>query len=130
MSAAQARADHVASMYSTSAPPPMSGEGYLPYRRRLLRPYLPTSEQFSKVDLNRLDGAAFDAIEAHVLEDAEKAAKDPQRFHAGEVLRRVDKVDDSGRKIHQYYGSSNAWIDAYASPVKWHLTGINRHPDK
>lgn len=122
---AQATADRIYSAFSQSAFPPMSGEGLLDYRRRLLRPLQQHSKEFAKVDLGRLDAATFKGVESRVYQDAMDVAANPAALCGPGRMREVKKTDIGGRTITEYYGDPRSWMDDFAPPVERRLARIN-----
>lgn len=109
--AAQAKADAVFRLFGKQAPPPLVAEKLLDYRRRLLEPFQSHSPAWAKTDLKSLAaGDVFDNIEATVFADAEKSARDPSKVPGGQ-LRMVERKDESGHTIREYYGDP---LDAMA----------------
>jgi hypothetical protein len=121
MAEIQSRADRVANAFGEEVDKPMSGERPNDYRRRLLRKFLPHSQQFKDIDLNTVPaGPIFDGMERQVFADAEHAANDVQSLNASAVgfLRKVVRKDDGGRNIVEYYGVPRMWLEQFCCPVR------------
>jgi hypothetical protein len=103
---AQARADSISHAFGEQCPPPLSGEGLLAYRRRLLRQFQRFSPDFEKVDLSKVtDSAMFDGIEKRIFADAIVAAQSPSALPG--QLRMITKIDPTtGQRINTFVGST------------------------
>ena len=113
LGAAQAAADAVANHRGERAPPPLSGEDVMAYRRRLLRDWRSASKDFSKVDLWAIpEGPVFDGIEKTIFADA-KAAADNIIAPEGQLVPRITQ-DPSGRQIVSYYGQPKSWMSQFS----------------
>lgn len=114
---AQVKADKVASAHGQSAPPPMSGERPMAYRRRLLRPFQAYCDSFKDVDLHAIeDKTVFAGIEAKIYADAAEAGKRPQVV-AG-TLRERSRKTPSGHTIIDFYGDPRAWMDTFSGQAQ------------
>ena len=101
---AQHRADSVAAMFGERAPPPMSGEDTLTYRKRMLRRFVKYSPQFKDADIHAIaDAATFGGIEAVVYADAAAASKDPTDLPE-HVLLPITRTTESGHRITEFRG--------------------------
>lgn len=78
-SEAQARADSVYREFgdSAGAPPPMTGETAMAFRRRLLRGMQKHSKDWAGIDLHKLDDATLPIAERRIYADAQQAARNP-----------------------------------------------------
>ena len=106
----------------TGAPPPMENEPPTAYRRRLaedLQQHAPNCKDFN---IRHSTGTAFDTLERQIKADAQREAHNPTEIPPGE-LREVVKIDDSGRRIKEFFGSPSAWLDIFAGERK-RLVGI------
>jgi hypothetical protein len=118
----QAAADTALRSWGGSAPPPMSGERLLDFRRRLLRPLLKYSTQFKDVDLDELKEPLFSPIEKSVYSDAIRASTDASSVPE-DYLREIITVDKTGRRISSFVGQPRAWMSAFAGQRR-RLIGI------
>jgi hypothetical protein len=110
---AQVRADAVCTAWSRKSMPPMQSESLLSYRRRLLRPWLPHCEKFKDIDVDTLRGTLLDGVEKIVFSDAITASNNPA-VGMGDVLIPRVKVDDTGRRITEWFGQPRAWMQQFA----------------
>lgn len=108
---AQLRCDKVASNFGLSAPPPMSGESLLLYRRRLLRDFQSHSPSFKDVDLHAIPDAMFAAAEQVIYADAAEASKNPQ-VAEGRLQARTRTV--GGHTFTEFYGDPKTWMSSHA----------------
>jgi hypothetical protein len=103
------KADQVCTSWGLSAPYAMQGERLLDFRRRLLRPWMRYSSEFSKVDPDTLSEPLLSPVEARVFADATKAASDPNVADVG-VLRMITRRDDTGRQYYEWAGQPRDWM--------------------
>ena len=101
---AQARADAAASAWGERAPPAMSGEDTLSYRKRLLRRFQKHSPTFRDADLGAVaDAATLGGMETVIYADAVKASATPD--FPDDELRYRTKVDPvTGHRITEGLG--------------------------
>jgi hypothetical protein len=109
----QAAADTALRSWGGSAPPPMSGERLLDFRRRLLRPLLKHSKEWASVNLDELKEPLFSPIEKSVFADAIAASTDNSSVPT-DYLREIITVDKSGRHISTFVGQPKAWMSAFS----------------
>jgi hypothetical protein len=118
----QSMADTAWRAWSGAAPPPLSGERLLDFRRRLLRPLMKHSTQFSSVDVDELHEPLITPIEKSVFSDAIQASTDnssvPEDF-----LREIVTVDKTGRRISSFIGQPRSWMKEFAGQRR-RLIGI------
>lgn len=113
---AQARADSVANAYGERAPAPMSGEGVIPYRKRLLGLFKQRCSQHGSLDVSKIDDpAVLDVIEGRVYADAQAAAATAAP-EAG--LREIRQTDAAGRVHTTFHGRPNDWMKQFQTPVR------------
>lgn len=125
MADAQAKADSVYQSFGDAAPRPMIGESLLNYRKRLLKPMMKHSKDFSGVNLDSIsDPGAIAAIEGRVFSDSIAVAASPAMIPAG-VLMETSRKDATGRTITEFKGSPSAWTNMFKAP-KGRLTRINK----
>lgn len=111
---AHAKAERVAQAFGDSASPWVNGETLTQYRQRLLSTLKRHSSQWKDVDPRKLSGRALDVAESQIFGDAWAAAIDPAQIPAG-TLRMVTEQDDTGRKIHRFYGDPEACWSPFKS---------------
>jgi hypothetical protein len=120
--AAQAEAHSVLSMHGRPAPPPLQGESFMRYDRRLTDEVKRYAPNFKDVTLDA-GGATYPILKKQVFADALQEARQPTMIPEGE-LREVKRVDQSGRPFSEFYGSPRSWLNDFSSPPK-RLVGIN-----
>ena len=115
----QERFDSLASLWGEKAPPPMSGEKIMAYRKRLLRRYLKHSPAFAKVDLDLVsaDANAYSAIESQVIADSMQKSNSPDVPDG--VLRMRTRKLPSGHIENTFVGSPLAWMNQFASTRRY-----------
>jgi len=125
VSDAQARADEVyVALGKRGAPRPLDGEDLMTYRRRLARDLQPHSGEWKDVNLHAIaDDNAFEVLERRIYTDAMAVAMAPVTAEPG-TLRPVTRRD-GGHEITTYVGEPRSWMDAFAGPVRMHVTSIN-----
>ena len=114
---AQARADHAAAAFGERAPPPMSGELSLEYRKRLLRRFQRHCPDFASVDLNTIaDSTLLSGIETRVYADAIEVSKSREFLANTDKLRKFTRTDDSGHRITEWHGRDSIF-KTFSAPV-------------
>lgn len=108
---AQAKMDAVARSFCESAPPPMTGERVMAYRRRIAEPWKVYSDEFKNVDLERLPASAFKAIESRIIADAIHADQ-TRVVPAGQL--REHRTSADGHTIVTWSGHPSGWMNRYA----------------
>lgn len=121
----QARADRSYSLHGLNAPRPMEGETPIAYRRRLVGQLKKHSADYKEIDIAKIDDEKILAIvEKRVYADAEMAARKPVDLGAGE-LRKVQRIDEVGRRITEYHGDPLNWMRHYRLPYRL-VSSINK----
>lgn len=115
VSAAQSRADSVASILGETAPRPMQGEAPIAYRKRLAAKFKSHSKRWAGVDLAKADDATLAIAEEDIYADAKKVAETPASVPAGQ-LRSVVKQDSTGRRITEFQGDPDTWMRSFKAP--------------
>jgi hypothetical protein len=112
----QARADRVYAMQGSQAPKPMHGETRDNYRRRLLTPLQPLSDQYRNIDLRvaQVDPVNFDIAEDAIYKHAEDSIKDPRTVKVGH-LRELTETR-GGHTFTTFVGTPKSWMSAFAPP--------------
>ncbi|HHI1423073.1 TPA: NUDIX hydrolase [Escherichia coli] len=121
---AQAKADSAYSNMGRRAPAPFAGEKSMDYRKRALIGAQKLAKKFSDVDIRSVSDSATLAV----LEDQiYQAAKDSVQWaventpgHLGKTVR----MDEAGRRITEYQGDPNVWLNAFKIPPR-RLVKIN-----
>jgi hypothetical protein len=127
MADAQAKADGVWSTFGKDAPRPLPGESLFQYRRRNVSALKVHSLSYKDADISVLSDddngrKLFDAIEATVYADAERAGNHPADLPADTLLEIV-KPDSTGRRVVSFKGQPRAWMDTFSAPRR-RLAGI------
>jgi len=122
----QSRADSVFTLTGGSTPRYHMGESLLNYRKRILKDMQPMT-RFKDIDLGVVaaDSKAFEIMEADIIDEATKKARDPATIKPG-ILRHRTVRGDSGHIVHEFDGSPDAWMGPLAggmrqSGTKFHL---------
>ena len=120
---AQARADAIYSDLGTrGAPRPLDGEDLMTYRRRLARDLKKYSPDWKEANIHAVDDSTFEVLERRIYADAAAYANMPVTAEAG-TLRAVTKRS-GGHEITTWVGEPRTWMDAFAGPVRMHVTSI------
>jgi hypothetical protein len=99
--------------WGESAPPPMSAELPINYRRRLARRFQRFSKEFSDTDLGTITDPTLRGIEQRIRADAIAASACPASESDGVLIPRT-KRDETGRIITEWFGSPRVWIEQFA----------------
>lgn len=115
---AQARADSVYAAFGDSAPRALQGESLMAYRRRLVRSLQKHSTAWKDVKLEAIgDAQALAVAETQIYADAAHAARNPVDLPGGK-LQEITRTDATGRRISEFRGSPNAWMDSFKAPAQ------------
>ncbi|EKJ5424102.1 NUDIX hydrolase [Salmonella enterica] len=110
---AQAKADSAYSNMGRRAPAPFAGEKSMDYRKRALIGAQKLAKKFSDVDIRSVSDSATLAV----LEDQiYQAAKDSVQWAVENTpgyLRKTVRMDEAGRRITEYQGDPNSWLNAF-----------------
>lgn len=124
---AQSRADQIAQELGTVAPRPLDGETLKNYRVRLAGYYQKNSDAWKDIDLKDLDDKTLGVAESMIYEDSYHLAKNPKN-EPGMPLRARSRIDDSGRRITEFFGDPiEAWKSFVGHGIRY-LIGINKRP--
>ena len=124
---AQSRADAVAQELGTQAPRPLDGESLKDYRIRLAGYYKEHSPEWKDINLKGLGDHAFGVAEGMIYKDALHVAKNPKN-EPGMPLRARTKIDESGRRITEWFGDPlEGWKSFIGHGIRY-VTGINKRP--
>ena len=104
--------DAIASSWGESAPPPMSGEQPINYRRRLARRWQRFSKEFTDTDLGTIADPTLRGIEQQIRTDALAASSCPAS-EGDRVLIPRTKRDETGRTITEWFGSPKVWMSSF-----------------
>ena len=126
LAAAQARADSVAAMFGDRAPPAISGETSVDYRKRLLSRFQKHSPTFKDTRLTAFDSATLAAVEDRVYADALSSARAPGDATPG-MLIPFEERDRAGRIITRYHGDIAAFMEPFI-PQSQQIVKLNRNP--
>jgi hypothetical protein len=117
--AAQVKADTTYRLFSDQAPPPLTGEPLLDYRKRLVTRFQQFSRMFKTAKLESINCPfTLGAIEDQVFADAATALHAGATVPAGTLVA-VVKPDASGRPITTYRGSAGACWDQFNPPIRY-----------
>jgi hypothetical protein len=124
-SLAQSTADRIYRVGGSAAPQICEGESLRAYRIRLLTPMQHTSAAYAKIDsaeFKKLPAAMFAIAERQVYCDADKSARNPNRWRTG---RNVTRIFSSGRgwQAHSVF----CWNAFVHSRFCWRPIVCHRH---
>jgi 8-oxo-dGTP pyrophosphatase MutT (NUDIX family) len=115
LTATQQKAEKVAQAFGDSAERWLSGEDERSYRIRMATKFKPHSAKFKDVDLTKInDDGALTVIEDAIYSDAYNVAVNPT--NTGSDLRMAIETDQSGRRIHRFYGGERAAWARFTNP--------------
>ncbi len=116
---AHARADRLARLFGSTAAQPETGEPVVDYRRRLAARFQRRAldPAIRDVALRYVPAAAFDQIERQIYDQAEEFGRSAASAPPGK-LRAIASDDQSGRAITEFVGDPNAWMNAFAMPLR------------
>ncbi|HAH9580517.1 TPA: NUDIX hydrolase [Escherichia coli] len=121
---AQAKADSAYSNMGRRAPAPFSGEKSMDYRKRALIGAQKLAKKFSDVDIRSVsDSATLAVLEDQIYKAAQESAQwavENTPGHLGKTVR----MDEAGRRITEYQGDPNVWLNAFKIPPR-RLVKIN-----
>jgi hypothetical protein len=120
--ACQQRADQALQPFARRAGPPLLGEPIMSYRRRLAGEVQKHAPKWKDFPLAGVRVDAFECtIEAQIYADAAAA---PLLVPPGELVC-VPKTGYGGHHINEYFGSPDAWMRAFAPPVRQFVSAFN-----
>jgi hypothetical protein len=93
------------------------GESHLEYRRQFLNRFKSHSAQWKDVDLTPFADKALDTVETQIYADAMLAAVSPASVPVG-TLRESTRMDQTGRRIHEFHGDPEAAWSAFKYPTR------------
>ncbi|ELR7144771.1 NUDIX hydrolase [Escherichia coli] len=121
---AQAKADSAYSNMGRRAPAPFAGEKSMDYRKRALIGAQKLAKKFSDVDIRSVsDSATLAVLEEQIYKAAQESAQwavENTPGHLGKTVR----MDEAGRRITEYQGDPNVWLNAFKIPPR-RLVKIN-----
>ncbi|MGS60250.1 nudix hydrolase [Escherichia coli] len=121
---AQAKADSAYSNMGRRAPAPFAGEKSMDYRKRALIGAQKLAKKFSDVDIRSVsDSATLAVLEDQIYKAAQESAQwavENTPGHLGKTVR----MDEAGRRITEYQGDPNVWLNAFKIPPR-RLVKIN-----
>lgn len=100
--------------FGKSAPPPMSGESILGYRRRLATGLKKHSKDWKDIELVALPDAALAIAERKIYADAMTASKSNDGIADGIMIPR-ERVTESGHRVREYLGRTTVF-NQFSSP--------------
>ena len=113
----QAKAHEALRLFNRNAPPPLQGEQFDQYERRLTYEVQKQSPNYKDINLYEAKGDAYKRLKEQVYADAHKEALHPTQIPAGE-LREVPRYDHAGRISYEFFGSPKAWMREFCYPAK------------
>ncbi|WP_097291558.1 NUDIX hydrolase [Escherichia coli] len=121
---AQAKADSAYSNIGRRAPAPFAGEKSMDYRKRALIGAQRIAKKFRDVDIRSVsDSATLAVLEDQIYKAAQESAQwavENTPGHLGKTVR----MDEAGRRITEYQGDPNVWLNAFKIPPR-RLVKIN-----
>ncbi|EFM1669464.1 NUDIX hydrolase [Escherichia coli] len=121
---AEAKADSAYSNMGRRAPAPFAGEKSMDYRKRALIGAQKLAKKFSDVDIRSVsDSATLAVLEDQIYKAAQESAQwavENTPGHLGKTVR----MDEAGRRITEYQGDPNVWLNAFKIPPR-RLVKIN-----
>jgi len=121
---AQAKADSAYSNMGRRAPVPFAGEKSMDYRKRALIGAQRIAKKFRDVDIRSVsDSATLAVLEDQIYKAAQESAQwavENTPGHLGKTVR----MDEAGRRITEYQGDPNVWLNAFKIPPR-RLVKIN-----
>ncbi|EHU5138503.1 DUF2213 domain-containing protein [Salmonella bongori] len=116
---AQAKADSAYSACGKKAPAPFAGEKAMDYRKRVLDAMKQHSERFKNADIRAIaDSVVLAGMEDIIYADARKAVEDEIASTKGVLVPRI-RNDDAGRRIVEFRGDPNAWLNTFKIPPQY-----------
>ncbi|EAW1174411.1 DUF2213 domain-containing protein [Salmonella enterica subsp. enterica] len=116
---AQAKADSAYSACGKKAPVPFAGEKAMDYRKRVLDAMKQHSERFKTADIRAIaDSVVLAGMEDIIYADARKAVEDEIASTKGVLVPRI-RNDDAGRRIVEFRGDPNAWLNTFKIPPQY-----------
>ncbi|EDA8240765.1 DUF2213 domain-containing protein [Salmonella enterica subsp. enterica serovar Reading] len=121
---AQAKADSAFSACGKNAPAPFSGENALDYRKRALIAMQKHSPAHKDVNIRAIaDSATLVVLEDAIFSAARQSIEKEMMSTQGQLHKRV-RNDEAGRRITEYQGDPNVWLNAFKIPGR-RLAKIN-----
>ncbi|ECI2789581.1 DUF2213 domain-containing protein [Salmonella enterica subsp. enterica serovar Give] len=121
---AQAKADSAFSACGKNAPAPFTGENALDYRKRALIAMQKHSPAHKDVNIRAIaDSATLAVLEDAIFSAARQSIEKEMMSTQGQLHKRV-RNDEAGRRITEYQGDPNVWLNAFKIPGR-RLAKIN-----
>ncbi|EIB0412564.1 DUF2213 domain-containing protein [Escherichia coli] len=121
---AQAKADSAFSACGKNAPAPFSGENALDYRKRALIAMQKHSPAHKDVNIRAIaDSATLAVLEDAIFSAARQSIEKEMMSTQGQLHKRI-RNDEAGRRITEYQGDPNVWLNAFKIPGR-RLAKIN-----
>lgn len=116
MTEARVKADSAYVACGKQAPTPFSGEKALDYRKRVLTGMQKHSEKHKDVNIRAIaDSATLSVLEEAIYSEARKSIDNEMNNTQGQLHQRV-RMDEAGRRITEYQGDPNVWLEAFKTP--------------
>jgi len=121
---AQAKADSAYSGMGRRAPAPFAGEKSMDYRKRALIGAQKLAKKFCDVDIRSVsDSATLAVLEDQIYQAAQESAQWAVENTPGYLTKKV-RMDEAGRRITEYQGDPNVWLNTFKIPGR-RLVRIN-----
>lgn len=116
MTEAQVKADSAYAAIGKRAPAPFSGEKALDYRKRVLETIQSLTPKFREVNIRGVaDSATLSVLEDQIYQAAAHNVSDALNNTRGYLHKQI-RTDDAGRRIIEFRGDPNVWLNAFKIP--------------
>lgn len=116
MADAQFKADGAYQAFGKQAPPPMSGETVVGYRRRLADGLRAHSPDWKSIDLQGISADVLDLAEKKIYSDAVIASRSSEDIAEGIFVPRK-RVTESGHHVIEYRGRTTIFKQFSSAPL-------------
>ncbi|WP_234262572.1 NUDIX hydrolase [Klebsiella aerogenes] len=117
MAEAQTKADSAYAAIGKRAPPPFSGEKAMGYRKRVLEAIQSLTPKYREVNIRAVaDSATLSVLEDQIYQAAARTVSDAMNNTKGYLHKQI-RTDDAGRRIVEYRGDPNAWLNQFKFPA-------------
>lgn len=118
MTEARVRCDSAYTACGKQSPEPFSGEKSLDYRKRALIALQKYSPEHKDVNIRAVsDAAVLGVLEKAIYDAARTSINEELNNTAGHLHARV-RSDQAGRRITEYQGDPNVWLNAFKTPAR------------
>lgn len=114
----QARADAVYQASGRRAPEYLPLEQPYEYRRRLLKPLQACSDKWNNVNLDKVDDAIIDNLEADLFEAAKADALSPRDLRPGEMREITNRDEKTGHITTKFVGKDTHFVRQFTRPAR------------